>query len=124
MYCTYVQVSPSGISCVQPCSRGESHRAEQGGWLYATILSHIVEAYHLQQQLSICHYLPACTYAYIMQKHCVHVQYVDKMYVHRKCQQSAEAIQRIITGKIIINYRYIIQWNLCQQSPELGARLA
>ena len=34
-------------------------------------------------QRSICHYSPACTYAYIMEKHCVHVQYVDKMYVHK-----------------------------------------
>ena len=25
------------ILYVQPCSRGESHRAEQGGWLYAAI---------------------------------------------------------------------------------------
>ena len=108
----YVQVYPSCILCVQPCSRGASHRAEQGGggggWLYVAILSHTVKAYHLQQQLSP-------TYVTIHQLVRMHTlcKSIVYMCVHRRCQHSAEGIQRIITGKIIINYSYIIQWNLC-----------
>ena len=115
--CTYVQVYPSCIVCVQPCSRGESHRAEQGEMALCRCFKSYSRSisFTAATQPSICHYSPACTYAYIMQS-------IVYMCVHRKCQHSAEAIHRIITGKIIINYSYIIQWNLGQ--PELGACLA
>ena len=86
------------------------------------MLRHAVEACHAQQPLDPAHVV--CAYM-----HTCRIHYAKALCtcVYRKCQHSAEAIHRINTGKIIlltINYNYIIQWNLRQQSPELGARLA
>ena len=83
-------------------------------------LSHTVEACHVQQQVGP---------AYVTFRQLVRMHTLCKALctcVYRKCQHIAEAIHRINTGKIIlliINYNYIIQWNLCQRSPEVGARL-
>ena len=94
-----------------PVAEGSHTEQSMGGWLYATILSHAVEACHVQRALSPAH----VTIHQLVRMHklCKSIVY---MCVYRKCQHSAEAIHRINTGKIIINYTV-------ESVSELGARL-
>ena len=93
------------------------------GFMRYLTVSHAVEACHVQQQLNLEHVtIRQLVCMHTLCKSIVYIVHIEnastmlKLYMHR-----------INTGKIIllmINYKYIIQWNLCQRSPELGARLA